>query len=87
MRNGRARPDWRVRVIVDGRAEATAVGRHLERFGCHVVELRPQGLLLELPYASDGVDAEAEARLYLAMWHARHPHSNPSLADGPSQTA
>jgi hypothetical protein len=62
-----------VRIIIDGRADATALGRHLERFGCRVVELRPRGLLLELPNAPDRANAEAEAKLYLAMWHESHP--------------
>jgi hypothetical protein len=69
---------WRVRILVDTQADAAAVGRHLERFGCRVVEMRPRGLLLELPNASGRADAEAEARLYLAMWHESHP----SLATG-----
>lgn len=71
-RAGRHR-GWRVRILVDTQADAAAVGRHLERFGCRVVEMRPRGLLLELPNASGRADAEAEARLYLAMWHESHP--------------
>ena len=71
---------WRVRILVDGGADAAAVRHHVERFGCRVVGLRPRGLLLELPSASGGADAEAEAKLYLAMWHASHPRAGVTLA-------
>lgn len=82
-----ATPRWRVRILVDARADAAAVGRHVERFGCHVVELRPRGLLLELPNASGNADAESEAKLYLAMWHASHPHSRARIASSPAEAA
>lgn len=78
---------WRVRILLEGRADAGAVAHHLERFGCRVVELHPQGLLLEFPNASGSTDAVAEARLYLAMWHANHPLVEASLAPYPPPAA
>jgi hypothetical protein len=81
------RRGWRVRILIDTRADAPSVGRYLERFGCRVVELRPQGLLLELPNASGTADAEAEAKLYLAMWHASHPSDRASLTPGSPEAA
>ena len=77
VRSERGGSGWRVRVLVDPRADAAAIARHLERFGCRVVGLRSRGLVLELPNASGRADAEAEARLYLAMWHAQHPSRAP----------
>jgi hypothetical protein len=74
-----SRDAWRVRILIDARADAAAVARHLGRFGCRVVELQPQGVLLELPNASGKADAEAEARLYLAMWRATHPSGGMTL--------
>ena len=78
---------WRVRILVDAGADAGAVRHHVERFGCRVVGLRPRGLLLELPNASGGADAEAEAKLYLAMWHASHPGARATIAAPPAEAA
>lgn len=80
-------PRWRVRILVDARADATAVGRYVERFGCRVVDLRPHGLLLELPNAAGDADAESEAKLYLAMWHASHPRGRARVASPPAEAA
>jgi hypothetical protein len=78
---------WQVRILLDAQADAAAVARHLERFGCRVVELRPHGVLLEFPNASSSPDAVAEARLYLAMWRAHHPLVEASLAPHPPTAA
>jgi len=78
---------WRVRILVDADADAGAVRHHVERFGCRVVDLRPRGLLLELPNASGDADAEAEARLYLAMWHASHPRAGEPFVVPPAEAA
>lgn len=83
----RGQPARRVRIFIDTRADPAAVGRYLERFGCRVVELRPRGLLLELPNASGTADAEAEAKLYLAMWHASHPSERAALTPSTPEAA